>query len=119
MDAVVDDTSCVGLFQYGRTNYGTGGSPRGEHHLGGSSGMDSGGSIGSLIDLCAAVEYSHTVTPMGAAVLVEVRGVEDWQPFDRPRLRLWNGVIDRTRGVGHRGAVRVARLHCYACHLFA
>ena len=40
-------------------------------------------------------------TPVGAAVLVEVRGVEDWQPFDRLRLRLWHGVIDRTRGVGH------------------
>ena len=85
--------------------------------------MDSGGSIGSLIDLwetgTAAVEYSHTVTPVGAAVLVEVRGVEDWQPFDRLRLRLWHGVIDRTRGVEHHGAVRVARLHCCACHLFA
>ena len=41
------------------------------------------------------------MVPVGAVVSVGApEGSGDWQPFDRPRSRLWHNVIDREFAVG-------------------
>ena len=41
------------------------------------------------------------MVPVGAVVSVGApEGSGDWQPFDRPRSRLWHDVIDREFAVG-------------------
>ena len=56
-----------------------------------------------------------TTGPVGAVVPVGAsEGSRDWQPFDRPRLRLWHGVIDRIRGGSAAEQCGVERSHCFA-----